>query len=189
MQRWRARSSAILTGSGTVLADNPRLSVRVNQQHSHPDPALAGEGFKPLRVVLDRALRTPAGANVLDGSVPTLILHGQDAQSPDARFSRVELATVAADARGCLDLAQVLSVLAVRGVNELQVEAGATLGGSLWQSGFVDELLLYVAPVLLGDTAKPLLALPELSDLTQAGRLRVVDRRRIGDDLRVLYRK
>jgi diaminohydroxyphosphoribosylaminopyrimidine deaminase/5-amino-6-(5-phosphoribosylamino)uracil reductase len=178
VQRWRARSSAILTGSGTVMADDPRLTVRLGNEIM----------FKtPLRVVLDRALRTTANAHVLDGSVPTLIFHGEDASASDDRFARAELA--AAPLRdGRLDIGAVLSMLAERGINELQVEAGATLCGALFAAGYVDELLLYVAPVILGDQARGLLNLPALTSMEAARRLRVIDQRQISDDLRVLLR-
>ncbi|MGH8041704.1 MAG: bifunctional diaminohydroxyphosphoribosylaminopyrimidine deaminase/5-amino-6-(5-phosphoribosylamino)uracil reductase RibD [Rudaea sp.] len=184
VQRWRARSSAILTGSGTVRADNPRLTVRLSSLS--PD-AVEAEGFKALRVVLDRQLQTPQDANVLDGCAPTLVFHAPEA-IPDARFERAECAAI--DLReGCLDLEKVLRDLAARGVNELQVEAGPTLCGSLLQSGLVDEWLLYVAPLMLGDRARPLLALPVLEKIADAQRLRVIDRRSIGDDWRLLLRE
>ncbi|MBS0584178.1 MAG: bifunctional diaminohydroxyphosphoribosylaminopyrimidine deaminase/5-amino-6-(5-phosphoribosylamino)uracil reductase RibD [Proteobacteria bacterium] len=176
VQRWRARSSAILTGSGTVLADDPRLTVRMDSPHA-----------VPLRAVLDRGLRTPRGAHVLDGGVPTLVFHAADAKPTHGGFDGVELATIGLR-DGHLDLAQAQQELGRRGVNELQVEAGPTLCGALLQNGFVDELLLYAAPVVLGDTARPLLALPELAGVMQARRLRVIDRRQIGDDTRILYR-
>lgn len=177
VQRWRARSSALLTGIGTVLADDPRLTVRA--------PGAAGP--PPLRVVLDRALRTPAPSNVLDGSVPTLVFHAPGVQPPHAEFDRVERVAVETGAGG-LDLARVLAELGRRGVNELQVEAGPLLSGALFAAGLVDELLLYVAPVLLGDAARPLLALPTLSDMASRWRLRTVERRAVGDDLRLLLR-
>ena len=181
VQRWRARSSAILTGSGTVVADNPGLTVRL-------PPGGEKEFATPLRVVLDRELRTPQNAAVLDGSAATLILHAAGARSAHAGFDRVECAAVETHDGG-LDLSQVLSVLAERGMNEVQVEAGPTLSGSLMQSGFVDELLLYIAPVLLGDKGRPLLVFPGLEQMAQARRLRIVDQRSIGDDLRILYRE
>jgi diaminohydroxyphosphoribosylaminopyrimidine deaminase/5-amino-6-(5-phosphoribosylamino)uracil reductase len=184
VQLWRARSSAILTGSGTVLADNPRLTVRIDFL---PD-AVGGQGFKPSRIVLDRRLRTPADSVVLDAGTPTLVLHAPTARPTDDRFARVELVAVAADAAGRLDLASVLQTLAGRGVNELQVEAGPTLCGALFAAGLVDELLLYVAPIVLGDTAWPLLQLPALQSIATAQRLRLVDQRQLGADLRLLYR-
>jgi diaminohydroxyphosphoribosylaminopyrimidine deaminase/5-amino-6-(5-phosphoribosylamino)uracil reductase len=229
VQRWRARSSAILTGSGTVFGDNPRLTVRNVERHvrtdqgearleplshrergwgegpaepkhegdprpspgpsGHPLPMGEGKSSVPtLRVVLDRELRIPRNSNVLDGSVPTLIFHGEDAKPIDNRFAHVELVTVPVH-DGRIDLAYVLALLAERGVNELQVEAGPTLCGALFAAGLVDELLLYVAPVLLGDQARPLLALPGLDAITAARRLRVVDRRSVGDDQRLLLRE
>jgi diaminohydroxyphosphoribosylaminopyrimidine deaminase / 5-amino-6-(5-phosphoribosylamino)uracil reductase len=185
VQRWRARSAAIMTGIGTVLADDPRLTVRLppSAQDANDDaPAPA-----PLRVVLDRRLQTPEGAKLLDGSVPTLILHGGDVQMPDRRFERVELAAVEIrDDR--LDLPSVLANLASRQVNEIQLEAGATLSGALLAEGLVDELLLYVAPVLLGDAARPLLALPALGDMAARWKLGIVDQRMLGQDWRLLLR-
>ncbi|ANB16668.1 Riboflavin biosynthesis protein RibD [Dokdonella koreensis DS-123] len=184
VQRWRARSSAVLTGSGTVQADDPRLTLRLAEAGDTPIPPL-------LRVVLDRALRTPAGAAVLDGSAPTLVVHAVDAVPVDARFARVEcvpVATTVETGLPRLDLPAVLSLLAARGVNELQVESGPVLGGALFAAGLVDELLLYVAPVLLGDRAQPLLALPTLADMASRWRLRTIDRRAIGADLRLLLR-
>ncbi len=212
VQRWRARSSAILTGSGTVLADDPRLTVRLAHEKAPLTPTLSpstaggegafqalspkhawgrglGEGaaFAPLRVVLDRQLRTPAGSHVLDGSAPTLVLHGPSASCADKRYAQAELAAVA-EQGGALDLATVLSLLAARGVNELHVEAGPTLCGALFAAGLVDELLLYVAPLLLGDTARPLFALPPLADMASRWRLRLHDQRMLGQDLRLRLR-
>lgn len=185
VQRWRARSSALMTGSGTVHADDPRLTLRLAE-------AAAGGAPPLLRVVLDRTLRSPAGAAVLDGSAPTLVFHAPDAVPADDRYARVECIAVAVDpvetGAARLDLGAVLAQLAARGVNELQVEAGPALGGALFAGGWVDELLLYVAPVLLGDRAQPLLALPPLTEMAARWRLRTVDRRSVGADLRLLLR-
>jgi diaminohydroxyphosphoribosylaminopyrimidine deaminase/5-amino-6-(5-phosphoribosylamino)uracil reductase len=215
VQRWRARSSALMSGGGTVLADDPRLTVRLpgplspleegsadgpaaSKREESPAPSSrpAGQGLPagagqghvpPLRVVLDRNLRTPAGAHVLDGTAPTLIVHGNGIRPPDGRFARVEL-VAAPLCDGRIDLAAVLRLLADRGVNELQVEAGATLCGALFAAGLVDELVLYVAPILLGDTARPLLALPAIDSIAAGRRLRVIDRRQVGGDLRLVCR-
>jgi diaminohydroxyphosphoribosylaminopyrimidine deaminase/5-amino-6-(5-phosphoribosylamino)uracil reductase len=176
VQRWRARSSAILTAIGTAIADNPRLTVRLDM------PFVA-----PLRVVLDRTLRTPRDSRVLDGSAPTLIVHGADAK-PDYRFRKVELVAVPIT-DGRLYLSALMALLADRGVNELQIEAGPKLCGSLLDGGLVDELLLYTAPVLLGDIARPLLALPEIVAMSDAPRWKIVDRRQIGEDTRLLLRR
>lgn len=183
----RHRYRAIMVGSGTVLADDPRLTVRLAEHAPQLSSSADGQDCKPLRVVLDRTLRMPSGAHVLDGSAPTLVFHAASAQVPRAGFERVEL--MAVETRdGHLDLAQVLAELGKRGVNELQVEAGATLCGALFAAGLVDELLLYVAPLFLGDAARPLLALPALTDMAARWRLRVVEQRQVGDDLRLLLR-
>lgn len=179
--RWRARSSALLTAAGTARADDPRLTVRL------PDDV----AFKPpLRVVLDRRLDALAlGCHLLDGSAPTLVLHAPDAAPRDDRHARVELAAAPLDADGRhFDLAAVLRLLAARGVNELQVEAGPTLCGALIDAGLVDEVLLYVAPTLLGDAARPLLRTAPLTSLAARRNWRVVDRRMFGADERLVLR-
>ncbi len=175
VQRWRARSSAILTAIGTVLADDPRLTVRLDE------PFVA-----PLRVVLDRQLRTPRGAHLLDGSAPTLIIHDAAAK-PDDQFRDVELAAIPSS-NGNLDFNSTFALLAERGINELQVEAGPKLCGSLMAGDWVDELLLYTAPTLLGDTSRPLLTLPGFTSMREAPRWKIADRRHIGEDTRLLLR-
>ncbi|RUL71486.1 bifunctional diaminohydroxyphosphoribosylaminopyrimidine deaminase/5-amino-6-(5-phosphoribosylamino)uracil reductase RibD [Dyella choica] len=178
VQRWRARSSAILTGIGTVLADNPQLTARLPQ---------SGGIHSPLRVVLDRHLRTPAGSHVLDGQAPTLVLHAASAKVNDGRFARVECVAVT-EQNEALDLPSVLGLLAERGCSELHVEAGPTLCGALFAAGLADELLIYVAPLLLGDTARPLLALPSLADMAARWKLSLLDTRAVGQDLRLRLR-
>lgn len=182
VQRWRARSSAILTGSGTVQADDPALTVRLGEPATEP----AAARFTPLRVVLDRRLRTPAGSQVLDGTAPTLIVHDA-ASTPDDRFEAVECVAIDAP-HARLDLSEVMRRLAARGCNEVQVEAGPTLSGALLAAGLVDELLLYVAPVLLGDSARALFTLPPLADMAGRWRLEVVEQRQVGADWRILLR-
>ena len=180
VQRWRARSSAILAGAGTARADDPRLTVRLPK----------GEAFEPpLRVVFDPKLDAlPTDAHLLDGSAPTLVLHAPDAKGRDQRYARAELAAVPVDARGRFDLVEAMRLLAQREVNELQVEAGPSLCGALFDAGLVDELLLYVAPVLLGDLARPLLHLPLLAEMSRRKSLRVIDQRMLGADIRLLLR-
>lgn len=182
VQRWRARSSAILTGSGTVLADNPRLTVRLSGEQAVTPP---------LRVVLDRQLRTPAGSHVLDGSVPTLILHSatlDDAASEDVGLPEAFECVLAPEQGDALDLPAVLSLLAERGCNEVQVEAGPVLCGALFAAGLVDELLLYIAPLLLGDDARALLHLPSLDNMARRWRLQVIEQRSVGEDWRLRLR-
>ena len=174
MQRWRARAGAILTGSNTVLADDPSLTVRLGDD----TPFMA-----PLRVVLDPGLATVARGKVRDGSAPTLYLHAPDAKPP--RDLDVQRASVPTQA-GRLDLDAVLKLLAAREINEVQVEAGATLAGALLAAGLADEILLYVAPVLLGERARPLFAGLGIDAMTQRAQLQVVDSRTIGTDHRLL---
>ena len=179
VHRWRARSGAILTGSGTVLADDPQLTVRFDD--NGPE---AGRTFvAPLRVVLDPGLATVARGRIREGAAPTLYLHAQNAKPPNGFAAQHAAVPVAA---GRFDLDAVLTLLAQRDINEVQVEAGATLAGAFLAAGLVDELLLYVAPVLLGDRAKPLFDGLQIDAMTQRMRLDIVETRRIGNDVRVL---
>ncbi|MDP3420227.1 MAG: bifunctional diaminohydroxyphosphoribosylaminopyrimidine deaminase/5-amino-6-(5-phosphoribosylamino)uracil reductase RibD [Thiobacillus sp.] len=172
VQQLRARACAILTGSGTVCADNPRMTVRG-----------IDTGRQPLRVIVDSGLRTPVDAAIL----PALIAcHGAD---PAARAS---LEAAGADvvelpgAQGRVDLAALLTLLAQRGINELHVEAGAALNGALLAAGLVDEWIAYVAPMTVGDDARGLFAMPALTTLADAARFRLADVRQIGGDLRLM---
>ena len=176
VQQWRARSGALMTGAGTVLADDPLLTVRL------PD---AGEIVPPLRVVLDPGLATVARGAVRNGDAPTLYLHAAEARRP--RDLAIEHQAVPA-VDGRLDLGVVLAVLGARGINEVQLEAGATLAGAFLSAGLVDELLLYVAPVLLGERARPLFHGLQIDAMAQRLHLRQVDCRNVGEDLRVLLR-
>jgi diaminohydroxyphosphoribosylaminopyrimidine deaminase/5-amino-6-(5-phosphoribosylamino)uracil reductase len=176
VQRWRARSGALLTGAGTVLMDDPYLTVRM------PDGV---DVAPPLRVILDPGLATVARGRVREGDAPTLYLHAPDAKPPrtlDADHVAVPVQ------RGLFDLHAVLRLLADRGINEVQLEAGATLAGSFLSAGLVDELLLYIAPVLLGERARPLFDGLHIDEMTERLRLKIVDTRHIGDDLRLLLR-
>jgi diaminohydroxyphosphoribosylaminopyrimidine deaminase/5-amino-6-(5-phosphoribosylamino)uracil reductase len=176
VQAWRARSGALLTGAGTVLADDPQLTVRLEQ----------GEDFlPPLRVVLDPGLATVARGRVREGDAPTLYVHAPDAKPPRA----MEAERVAVAVRdGRFDLEAVLALLAARGINEVQLEAGATLAGGFLSAGLVDELLLYIAPVLLGERARPLFDDLRIDDMAARLKMRMVDNRRLGDDQRLLLR-
>ena len=174
VHRWRARSGAILTGSGTVLADDPQLTVRLGDD----TPFVA-----PLRVVLDPGLATVARGRIRLGDAPTLYLHAPDAKPPN-NLSAQRAAAPIRD--GMLDLPTVLQLLAQRAINEVQVEAAATLAAAFPAAGLVDELLLYVAPVLLGDRAKPLFDGLQIDAMTQRLQLDIVDTRRIGNDVRVV---
>ncbi|HEY0660794.1 MAG TPA: bifunctional diaminohydroxyphosphoribosylaminopyrimidine deaminase/5-amino-6-(5-phosphoribosylamino)uracil reductase RibD [Lysobacter sp.] len=174
VQKWRARSGAIMTGAGTVLVDDPSLTVRLDDD----TPFVA-----PLRVVLDPGLATVARGRVREGDAPTLYLHAPDAKPP-RELTSAHAAVAVRDGR--FDLDAVLRLLAERGINEVQLEAGATLAGAFLAAGLVDELLLYVAPVLLGDRARPLFDGLQVDVMTQKFKLSIVESRRIGDDVRLL---
>lgn len=175
---WRRRASAVLTGIGTVLEDDPRLDVRAL-------PTL----LQPLRVVVDSRLQTPATARLLapPGRGVWIFAAADDA----AR--RAELQAAGAEvllqpgAGGKVDLAAMLATLAPRGVNELHVEAGHKLGGSLLREGLVDELLVYLAPRLIGP-GRDFAVLPPLAQLDDAMAWRYVDVMPVGDDLRLRLR-
>jgi diaminohydroxyphosphoribosylaminopyrimidine deaminase/5-amino-6-(5-phosphoribosylamino)uracil reductase len=176
VQRWRARASAILTGAGTVLADDPSLTVRLSS------PA---EFVPPLRVVLDTYLRSLEREKVRDGAAPTLYLHAAGLVPPV--LEGVEFAGLPLH-EGRLDLHAALALLGERGISEIQVEAGAELGGALLKAGLVDELLLYMAPLLLGGDARPLLSGLGIETLAQRLAFKPVDVRQVGEDLRLLLR-
>ncbi|MFZ7096440.1 bifunctional diaminohydroxyphosphoribosylaminopyrimidine deaminase/5-amino-6-(5-phosphoribosylamino)uracil reductase RibD [Luteimonas dalianensis] len=174
--RWRARAGAILTGAGTIMADDPQLTVRLGDDTPF---------VPPLRVVLDPGLATIARGRVREGDAPTVYLHASDAKPPRGlNVPRVPLP----EKNGHLDLGAVMHVLVQLGVNELHVETGATLAGALMTAGLVDELLLYVAPVLLGDNARPLFAGLRVEDMAHRYRLQVAETCRVGDDLRIRLR-
>lgn len=181
VQRWRARSSAILTGIGTVLADDPRLNVRGGE---------ATEPRQPLRVVLDSDLRTPPAALLLQVPGPVLVLgsreHAERRQSLEQAGATVEIVAAAA---GRADLAAVLRRLAELEVNELWVEAGEVLNGALLAAGLIDELVIYMAATVLGSTGRGMFALPPLASMADRPVFQLADVRRTGDDLRLRYEK
>lgn len=186
VQRLRARSAAIMTGVGTVLADDPSLTLRL-------DELACGEGqgvpvHQPLRIVLDSALRTPGGARLLAQPGSTLIATVADSASPGfAARPNVEVLSCAG-ADGRVDLRSLLAILARREVNELLLEAGPTLSGAMLRERLIDEIVLYVAPRLLGDAARGLFTLPGLDSLAQAQTLEIVDVRAVGGDWRIVAR-
>ena len=176
VQAWRARACAMLTGVGTVLADDPHLNVREIETSR-----------QPLRVVVDSHLRTPVGAKILHGGALIVSAIDDPAKIKDLRNAGVEVVVLPGDS-GRVDLPRLLRLLAEREVNELMVEAGVTLNGALLEAGLVDELVLYLAPMLLGDAARGLFALPVLSQMDQRKNLTLHDVRQIGTEIRVIAR-
>ena len=168
--RWRARACAILTGIGTVKADDPRLTVREVETPR-----------QPLRVVVDSRLEMPPGAKILEGG-NVLVFSARPGTLKGAEV--VPLANTG----GKVDLPRMLEELGRRGINELHVEAGFRLNGSLMREGCVDEVLLYLNPSLLGDSGQGIANLAAPGGLEERRRLRIVSVERIGEDLRVLAR-
>lgn len=173
---WRARACAVLTGIGTVRADNPQLNVRLV-----PTPR------QPLRVLVDSRLEVDQHARIFEGGGVLVASAVADSRREAALAERgVEVLHLAND-RGKVDLQALMKALAGRGVNEVHVEAGFKLNGSLVQAGVVDELLVYLAPVLIGE-AQGMVHLPALSDLAQAQRLVFREVTQVGEDVRILAR-
>lgn len=172
---WRARASAVLTGIGTVLADDPALTVR-----EVPTPR------QPWRVVVDRDARTPPAARVLGPGDVLIVTNGaRNAAWP----AHAEVAPLP-DAHGRVDLGALLRLLAARGVNELHVECGARLNGAFLEHDLVDELLVYLAPDALGDPARGMFARgAALASLAGRAPFEWGDVRRVGRDLRLRARR
>ncbi|MDX9740497.1 MAG: bifunctional diaminohydroxyphosphoribosylaminopyrimidine deaminase/5-amino-6-(5-phosphoribosylamino)uracil reductase RibD [Gammaproteobacteria bacterium] len=174
----RARSSAIMTGIGTVLADNPSLTVRIGD---------APVERPPLRVIADSSLRLPAAARVLDGPGDTLIAGAIAAPQRGDLDARAGVEVIRLGT-GRVDLAALLSLLAERHINEVLLEAGPALCGAMVEAKLVDELVLYVAPKLLGDDARGMFALPGVDRLDRAIALVIDDVRAVGEDWRIVAR-
>ncbi len=174
---WRARACAVLTGIGTVRDDDPQLTVRE-----------VGTPRQPLRVVVDSRLETPPAAKVLAGGGALVAAAVRDdARSRALQEKGAEIA-VLPNAAGKVELGELMRELGRREINEVHVEAGFKLNGSLLREDLVDELLIYLAPHLIGDAARGMFYLPELQDLGGRRELKISDLRMVGDDIRVIAR-
>jgi diaminohydroxyphosphoribosylaminopyrimidine deaminase / 5-amino-6-(5-phosphoribosylamino)uracil reductase len=176
---WRARACAVLTGIGTVRADDPQLNVRAVETPR-----------QPRRIVVDSRLELDLAAKILHspgGPVTVVYTQASAAQEEKLRQHGVHLLHVPATAQGKNDLHRLLQALANEGVNELHVEAGSKLNGALLAAGLADELLLYLAPKLIGP-GQPLAALPALSTLEDARTLHITQLQPVGPDIRILAR-
>jgi len=173
---WRARSCAVMTGIGTARIDNPLLSVhRIETVR------------QPLKILVDSRLSIEEDARLFDGN-PVLVACAQCDEGRAARLQRKNVQVFVCGTKDeRIDLTALLLELGRRGINELQVEAGATLNGALLRDSLVDELLLYLAPVLIGP-GRSMLDLPALQDLAQARALRLHEVTRVGTDLRIRAR-
>lgn len=178
----RARSSAVMTGSGTVRADNPSLTVRL----SPTDLGLEEAPLQPMRIILATDLNIDPRARIFDQPGRHLIFTTAAARDRIRLFERANLEVLTIAARGSdLDLHEIMRVLGEREINEVQVEAGATLSGALLREGLADELVIYMAAVLLGDSGLGLAHLPGMERMADRLCLKIEDVRMIGDDLRI----
>ena len=179
VQRLRARSGAILTGIGTVLADDPALTVR--------HEALDTRGRQPLRAVLDSHLRMPLSAGMLAMPGETIVYCADDSRRQPLIDAGARVVPVQR-AGDVLDAGEVLAELAGREVNEVLVEAGATVSGDLLSRRLVDELVIYQAPHIMGSETKRMFRTPGWTRLADRLSLDIVDLRRVGTDVRMTAR-
>jgi diaminohydroxyphosphoribosylaminopyrimidine deaminase/5-amino-6-(5-phosphoribosylamino)uracil reductase len=175
--RWRARACAILTGHGTVRDDDPQLNVRG-----------VDTPRQPLKIVVDSRFETPLSARLLkDGK--TIIAGAVKETDRIAALEKAGADTVVIpNDRGKVELFKLMEELARRELNEIHVEGGTKLNGSLLQAGVVDELLVYLAPNVIGDSGRGMFELPEVTELSQAKAVEICEVERVGEDLRILAR-
>jgi diaminohydroxyphosphoribosylaminopyrimidine deaminase/5-amino-6-(5-phosphoribosylamino)uracil reductase len=179
VHRWRARSSAVLTGIGTLLADDPTFTVR-----------LPGEWRQPKKVIVDTNLSTPTNANVFKLN-PDLVYIATGVDDPEEHEALNAIGAniqVFPERRGFMDLKAILETLAELECNEVLMEAGAGMNGALLAAGMVDELILYMCPSLLGDKARGMFSLPDINSMQERRNLDIVDARMFGPDLRLVLR-
>jgi len=175
--RWRARACAILTGIGTVRDDDPRLDVRDVETER-----------QPLKVIVDSRLELPPDARLFkDAKVLVAYARDGEGKSTLLRERGAELVSLP-DSHRQIDLNALMIELGKRGINEVHVEAGARLNGALLSAGLVDELLIYLAPCLIGHAARGLFDMPALESLVGKPQLAIRDLRLIGSDIRILAR-
>ncbi len=179
VQRLRASSGAVMTGIGTVLADDPSLTVR--------DASLDTRGRQPLRVVLDRGLRMPLSAEMLALPGTTLVYCTSDTGRKPLVDAGAEVVKVG-ECDGLVDIGEVLDDLGSREVNELLVEAGPVLAGSLLEGGYLDELVIYQAPHIMGSETMGMFRTPGWTELGDRRALEIIDVQKVGADTRITAR-
>jgi diaminohydroxyphosphoribosylaminopyrimidine deaminase/5-amino-6-(5-phosphoribosylamino)uracil reductase len=180
VQKWRARSSAILTGIGTVLADNPAMTVRLDNDQPGQTPCR-----QPLRIIVDSRWRTPASSRILADATTVIVAGTRDvAVPPELEATGAQCISLPAIS-GRTDLVSLLSRLAEMELNEIQVEAGARLCGALLKAGLVDELLIYQAPHLLGEGGPGPFTFGPLESMDERTHLKLLETRRLGNDWRL----
>ena len=186
VQYWRARSCAILTGIGTVLVDNPSMTVR------NTPSFLMGKGWgkggsirQPLRVIVDSQLQTPIDAKILQGGNVLIAFAKANPKNVKQLLKAGAELLCIPNAQGRVCLKTLLSHLASQQINEVLAEGGESLNGALLAAGLIDELVIYYAPKLMGSAAKGLFAISELTQMNQAIALQIIDLRQIGPDIRL----
>ncbi len=185
VQRWRARSSAVMTGTGTVISDDPSLNVRLEASQLYGVEPLR----QPWRVVLDSQLRLSPGARLLSLPGETLVMTVSGNTAARSALEKAGATVCLVEAHNGQPSPQaVLAELAAREMNEVLLECGPTLAGAFMAAGLVDELVLYLAPHLMGDGARGLFHLPGLEKMQDRIALQWQDIRRVGDTLRLTLR-
>jgi diaminohydroxyphosphoribosylaminopyrimidine deaminase/5-amino-6-(5-phosphoribosylamino)uracil reductase len=175
--RWRARACAVLTGFGTVRDDDPQLNVRG-----------VDTPRQPVKIVVDSKFETSPSARVLQEGKTLVVGAVNDAKRiASLKGAGAEVVIIPNDV-GKVELFKLMEELARRELNEIHVEAGAKLNGSLLQAGVVDELLVYLAPSLIGDSGRGMFHLPVLTELSRSKALKIREVERVGEDLRILAR-
>lgn len=181
VQELRARSSAIMTGIGTILADDPQLNVRFSADHDNWYPS--GQKIRqPLKIIVDSDGRLPASAQILkEGKVLVITAN-------DITIAEPAECLVLPSVDQNIDLNALMAVLAQREINELMIEAGGVLNGALLKAGLIDELVIYMAPKIMGDMARGVFHLPEMMTMSQNISLTIDDIRAVGQDWRITAR-
>ena len=181
VHKLRARSSVIITGVGTVLADDPSMNARLENE----------EILQPARVVLDSQLRMPVDARML--SLPGRTIICTTAEAVLSNEEKIETPKAAGaelvqlhEENNKISLPALMMFLSAENFNEVLLETGATLSGAFMQAGLIDELVIYMAPLLMGDSARGLFSLPNISQMSDVGNLEITDMRSIGKDWRII---
>jgi diaminohydroxyphosphoribosylaminopyrimidine deaminase/5-amino-6-(5-phosphoribosylamino)uracil reductase len=176
VQYWRASSCAIVTGIGTILSDNPKLSVRLYEN-----------ARQPLRVVVDSELKIPLDAHILNEK-PLLIVYANDKQKKLQQLQALGIECTQLDDSGKVNLVALIKMLAEQEMNEVWIEAGEGLNGAFLKANLIDELMIYYAPVILGSEAKGMFTLPAYENLENKITTTLIDHRWVGQDLRMRFK-